>query len=48
MQTQEYKVDQSKIVAANREEAKQRNEGLKKDAAARLKRNAEWKKNNLR
>lgn len=48
MQAQEYKVDQSKVIAANREAAKAHNEGLKKDAAARIKRNAEWKKNNLR
>lgn len=39
-------VNQQQMIIANRAEAKERNEALKKEAAARLKRNAEWNKNN--
>lgn len=37
-------MNETEMLAEMRKEAKARNEGLKKDAAARLKRNAEWNK----
>ena len=39
-------MNENQMLNKMRTEAKERNEGLKKDAAARLKRNAEWNKAN--
>lgn len=39
-------MSQQSMVIANRAEAKERNEVLKKEASSRLKRNAEWNKAN--
>lgn len=39
-------MSQQSMVIANRAEAKEHNEVLKKQAAVRLKRNAEWNKAN--
>jgi hypothetical protein len=37
-------MNETQMLAANRKEAKERNEVLKKEASLRLKRNAEWNK----
>lgn len=39
-------MNQESMIEKNREEAKQRNEALKKHAADRLRKNAEWNKAN--
>lgn len=41
-------MNEQEMLEAMREEAKQRNEDLKKQAAERLKKNAEWNKANKR